>query len=235
MNLKNMNRILVFLFVGLPFSNQAKAFYNPQTGRWLSRDPVAEQGGKNLFGFTGNDPIDTYDINGMFAAAPGCVIRVAVGIASVPADGVILGTAVSAGTVYVTYQVCKAVYCQVFCGDRHPTWPLCGGASDPQSAITGAASGLYPGWNIDGLPTISGSGPADPAVCPSGGTWYTVTTRFFTVIQTGTITYTVNLAVACCNCCNRFTAGTNCRVIHPGRGSGQQPPPPSGPPFHGQK
>jgi len=33
----------------------APAFYNPQAGRWLSRDPVGEDGGKNLYGVVQND------------------------------------------------------------------------------------------------------------------------------------------------------------------------------------
>jgi hypothetical protein len=38
----------------------AHAFYNPQQGRWLSRDPIAERGGKNLYNFVGNVPIQTF-------------------------------------------------------------------------------------------------------------------------------------------------------------------------------
>jgi hypothetical protein len=36
-------------------------FYNPQTGRWLSRDPIEEQGGVNLYGFVGNEPTGKCD------------------------------------------------------------------------------------------------------------------------------------------------------------------------------
>jgi RHS repeat-associated protein len=32
-------------------------YYSPVTGRWLSRDPIEEQGGENLYGFVGNAPI----------------------------------------------------------------------------------------------------------------------------------------------------------------------------------
>ena len=39
-------------------------FYNPTTGRWLSRDPIAESGGANLFAFVGNQPIQRVDLNG---------------------------------------------------------------------------------------------------------------------------------------------------------------------------
>jgi RHS repeat-associated protein len=40
-------------------------YYQPQTGRWLSRDRIGERGGLNLYGFTDNRPINTYDLNGL--------------------------------------------------------------------------------------------------------------------------------------------------------------------------
>jgi RHS repeat-associated protein len=40
-------------------------FYSPELGRWLSRDPVEEQGGLNLYGFVGNDPVDRWDMLGL--------------------------------------------------------------------------------------------------------------------------------------------------------------------------
>jgi RHS repeat-associated protein len=36
-------------------------YYNPSTGRWLSRDPIGERGGKNLYAFVLNRP--TYYID----------------------------------------------------------------------------------------------------------------------------------------------------------------------------
>jgi RHS repeat-associated protein len=36
-------------------------YYSPETGRWLSRDPVEEQGGANLYGFNNNDPANEID------------------------------------------------------------------------------------------------------------------------------------------------------------------------------
>ncbi len=44
MNLKNRIPLLALLCIGLFASNQARAFYNPQTGRWLNRDPLNEPG-----------------------------------------------------------------------------------------------------------------------------------------------------------------------------------------------
>lgn len=40
-------------------------YYNPQTGRWISRDPIEEHGGQNLYGMVGNDLLDFIDPNGL--------------------------------------------------------------------------------------------------------------------------------------------------------------------------
>ena len=39
-------------------------YYNPRTGRWISRDPEAERGGVNLLGFVLNDPVQHVDVDG---------------------------------------------------------------------------------------------------------------------------------------------------------------------------
>jgi RHS repeat-associated protein len=39
-------------------------FYDPETGRWPSRDPIGESGGVNLYGFVGNDSINRFDLFG---------------------------------------------------------------------------------------------------------------------------------------------------------------------------
>jgi len=40
-------------------------FYNPETGRWINRDPIGEQGGLNLYGFVANDPMSNVDYFGL--------------------------------------------------------------------------------------------------------------------------------------------------------------------------
>jgi len=40
-------------------------YYDPLTGRWLSRDPIEEKGGLNVLGFTRNKPINTTDLLGL--------------------------------------------------------------------------------------------------------------------------------------------------------------------------
>ena len=39
--------------------------YNPLTGRWLSRDPIGENGGLNVYGYVGNDPLGSVDPLGL--------------------------------------------------------------------------------------------------------------------------------------------------------------------------
>jgi RHS repeat-associated protein len=39
--------------------------YNPLDGRFISRDPIEERGGLNLYGFAGNDPVNGWDYLGL--------------------------------------------------------------------------------------------------------------------------------------------------------------------------
>jgi RHS repeat-associated protein len=39
-------------------------YYSPALGRWLSRDPIEERGGLNLYGFVNNDPVNKVDVIG---------------------------------------------------------------------------------------------------------------------------------------------------------------------------
>jgi len=39
--------------------------YNSSSGKWLSRDPIAEDGGLNLYGIVGNDSVARWDIFGL--------------------------------------------------------------------------------------------------------------------------------------------------------------------------
>jgi RHS repeat-associated protein len=46
-------------------------FYDPETGRWPSRDPIEENGGVNLYGFVGNDGLNDWDYLGYWEEGPG--------------------------------------------------------------------------------------------------------------------------------------------------------------------
>ncbi len=40
-------------------------YYAPEIGRWLSRDPIEEEGGINLYGMVDNDPVNHWDVLGL--------------------------------------------------------------------------------------------------------------------------------------------------------------------------
>ena len=40
-------------------------YYGPRLGRWLSRDPIGESGGFNLYAYCGNDPVNRHDPLGL--------------------------------------------------------------------------------------------------------------------------------------------------------------------------
>ncbi|WP_176015324.1 RHS repeat-associated core domain-containing protein, partial [Victivallis sp. Marseille-Q1083] len=42
-------------------------YYDPQHGRWISRDPIEENGGVNLYGFVGNNAISYIDVSGLYS------------------------------------------------------------------------------------------------------------------------------------------------------------------------
>ncbi|MCG3128228.1 MAG: hypothetical protein CHACPFDD_03105 [Phycisphaerae bacterium] len=42
-------------------SHYGYRYYSPRLGRWMSRDPIGEWGGLNLYGFVGNDPANAVD------------------------------------------------------------------------------------------------------------------------------------------------------------------------------
>ena len=48
-------------------------YYFPEWGRWLNRDPIEEEGGMNLYGFCGNDGVNSVDYLGQNGAIAGAV------------------------------------------------------------------------------------------------------------------------------------------------------------------
>jgi hypothetical protein len=61
----NRPMMVLALLAGLLLAQNALAFYNPQAGRWLNRDPIAERGGLNLYIPANNDMIRRVDKLGL--------------------------------------------------------------------------------------------------------------------------------------------------------------------------
>lgn len=56
--------MMTVLLLGVSLAHEARAFYNPSSGRWLSRDPISEMGGPNVYGFVRNNAIVNIDALG---------------------------------------------------------------------------------------------------------------------------------------------------------------------------
>jgi RHS repeat-associated protein len=52
-------------FQGVGLSYYGYRFYQPVMGRWLTRDPLQEAGGINLYGFVQNNPVNYFDPYGL--------------------------------------------------------------------------------------------------------------------------------------------------------------------------
>ena len=63
--MKKQRHLLAALLVLLAFTGLAEAHYHPGLGRFISRDPIAERGGDNLYAFVRNDPVDGWDVLGL--------------------------------------------------------------------------------------------------------------------------------------------------------------------------
>lgn len=53
--------LLVFFSAWLLLTSSVSAFYNPEMGTWLNRDPIEEDGGVNLYGMCANNPVVRLD------------------------------------------------------------------------------------------------------------------------------------------------------------------------------
>jgi hypothetical protein len=63
--MKSSARWLFLALLTLLFVSTASAHYCPRTGRFISRDPLGEAGGFNLYAYCGNDPVNRHDPLGL--------------------------------------------------------------------------------------------------------------------------------------------------------------------------
>lgn len=66
--------------------------YDAQTGKWLSRDPMREAAGINLYGYVGNDPVNAVDPLGLATLSLGVSASSAAGVTGAISAGVIVDT-----------------------------------------------------------------------------------------------------------------------------------------------
>ena len=64
--------LLGFSVLSIVTQAHATRWYSPSTGRWFSRDPIEEEGGKNLYGFLGNDQVNKSDYLGLRGVKLSC-------------------------------------------------------------------------------------------------------------------------------------------------------------------
>ena len=123
-------------------------YFDPVTGRWASRDPIAENGGVNLYGFVGNDGVNCWDSLGQ---APGGGIVVGGGF---HAPGLGLGIDINvAGQVNTDCEFCITYSATVRAG---PAGGIHGGVGFSGSSNVSNGSSTTVG--VGGWVAVDGAG-----------------------------------------------------------------------------
>ena len=61
---KNIRSLLLTVLIFISLAFQVQAYYHPDAGRWISRDPIEEDGGANLNAFARNNGVCFVDMQG---------------------------------------------------------------------------------------------------------------------------------------------------------------------------
>ncbi len=111
-------------------------YYAPGTGRFLTRDPIGFSGGINLYGYVGNNPINSTDPSGLWL--PVAIALACVGCAACAGPGV--GTCLAISPDVKAFVDCM----NVFIGGL-PTWHQClCGATCATCIAAAVAAGVKP-------------------------------------------------------------------------------------------
>jgi hypothetical protein len=62
--MNNLRSFLLAIASLILLSQTTQAHYDPTIGRFINRDPIAEEGGANLYGFVENRPVSRIDFLG---------------------------------------------------------------------------------------------------------------------------------------------------------------------------
>ena len=147
-----------YRFQGREFSavtgltNFRMRWYDPRTGRWLSRDPIRLLGGLNLYAFCENSPNNRHDPRGFFA--------IAVGVTG--SAGAVSGVGLGSGIVIGYSKKCG------FTSGRYKTGSI--GSHIGMSASLGVSLTVFPGADSvnDMAGTTSNAGGSGKALLGGG-------------------------------------------------------------------
>ena len=114
---------------GVKLNDHRNRLYSPEMHRWLSRDPVFEKGGFNLYRFVDNGPLMFVDPSGESLCSTGCVIGgvVALGLLIAAGGPFVAATIAAGGWIGVgvggVLGAGIGALCAWVCGDMAPPPP----------------------------------------------------------------------------------------------------------------
>lgn len=143
--------------------------YDATLGNWISRDPIEERGGINLYGYAGNDPVNFVDPSGQFAGvAVAATLFIALAVSAfllTPPGRKMMDDASRAAGRWWTpsdnYDLPNSTpkYCPVGTPTGPPPFPV-PGHPDASWAPTGPQRDGVPSWQPEQpVPTESGGQP----------------------------------------------------------------------------
>ncbi|WP_368737411.1 RHS repeat-associated core domain-containing protein [Parazoarcus communis] len=135
--------------------------YDSQTARWLSRDPIEEEGGVNLYGYVGGNPLSYTDPRGLNPVA-GAIAGAEVGTAVFPGPGTIIGAGVGLlGGYLIADQFGNLIFAKPKPGSKPKGCPT---GTKPIDQIPGLDKD-----DVHGIKDGVGAGPRDwTGIAPNG-------------------------------------------------------------------
>jgi RHS repeat-associated protein len=141
-------------------------YYEPNLQRWLNRDPINEEGGINLYGYIGNNPVSGIDPDGRILVIDDVLEIGAADVAAATALGAYIGSGGPQKDAQAIADAYTAVANAVADAYRWCTKAHGQGERKFTGKPTGKADNPYKGWQVD---------PKDPTKVryrdPQDGKW----------------------------------------------------------------